>query len=299
MFEKFCIYVIMKLIRFLGENMQSFKGIEFKGTFRIYQQRVLDVADKHLKDGRIHIVAAPGSGKTILGCELIRRLNKPCLIFSPTVTIREQWGARFNSWFLNSEYEYNNLVSYDLFDIKLINSVTYQALYSAMENIAISDDEESFDYSEIDLFKIIKEKNIKTICLDEAHHLKNEWQKALENLINGLDKSIKIISLTATPPYDASEAEWQRYINTCGEIDEEIFVPELVKQNTLCPHQDFVYLSYPKADETEEYIKHKEIANKAIDEIIKIERFESIYDNLNENYEHYFKNLYNHEKELT
>lgn len=51
----------------------NFENIEFHGTFRDYQQRVLDNANKYLKDGKINIVAAPGSGKTILGLELIRR----------------------------------------------------------------------------------------------------------------------------------------------------------------------------------------------------------------------------------
>ena len=31
----------------------------------------------------------------------------------------------------------------------------------------------------------------------------------------------------------------------CGEIDEEITVPELVKEETLCPHQDYVYFAFP------------------------------------------------------
>ena len=65
----------------------KFDNMSFKGTFREYQQRVLDNSSKFLSDGKINIVAAPGSGKTILGLELIRRLNESCIIFSPTTTI--------------------------------------------------------------------------------------------------------------------------------------------------------------------------------------------------------------------
>ena len=68
--------------------------MKFKGTFRDYQQRVLDHSDTYLKDRRLHIVAAPGSGKTTLGIELITRLGAPCLILTPSITIREQWGGR-------------------------------------------------------------------------------------------------------------------------------------------------------------------------------------------------------------
>lgn len=68
----------------------NFNNIKFKCTFRSYQQRILDSADLYLSDGKINIVAAPGSGKTILGLELIRRLGNPCIILSPTTTIREE-----------------------------------------------------------------------------------------------------------------------------------------------------------------------------------------------------------------
>ena len=82
--------------------MKSFNNIHFKGIFRDYQQRVLDNADKYLKDGKINIVAAPGSGKTVLGIELIRRLGSPCIILSPTTAIRQQWGERFKNLFLDN-----------------------------------------------------------------------------------------------------------------------------------------------------------------------------------------------------
>ena len=49
--------------------------LQFKGTWRVYQARVLDRAEHYVRDGKIHIVAAPGSGKTTLGIELIRRLQ--------------------------------------------------------------------------------------------------------------------------------------------------------------------------------------------------------------------------------
>ena len=43
-----------------------------------------------------------------------------------------------------------------------------------------------------------------------------------------------------------------RYIRMCGEIDEEITVPELVKEDTLCPHQDYVYFAFPTKEEQEQ-----------------------------------------------
>ena len=50
-------------------------------------------------------------------------------------------------------------------------------------------------------------------------------------------------------PYDSTPAQWKRYTDLCGPIDEEIFTPELVKEGSLCPHQDYVYFNWPKDDE--------------------------------------------------
>lgn len=270
----------------------GFRHIKFKGQFRDYQQRILDHSDRYLQDGKISIVAAPGSGKTVLGLELIRRLEAPCIIFSPTTTIRQQWGERFRELFLSDGGDFDQLFSYDLHQIRLFNSVTYQALYKAVEKVPEEHGEDMDpDCSDVDIFAVMRSSGIKTVCLDEAHHLKNEWQKALEKFIAALDKDVVVISLTATPPYDSDSAEWDRYIRTCGEVDEEIFVPELVSRNTLCPHQDYVYFNYPSAEETESLRIHRLHAVKAVEELGKKELFAVLGQKLDarkKNYEELF-----------
>lgn len=74
--------------------------LHFKGTWRSYQQRVLDKYDRYSQDRKIHIVAAPGSGKTTLGIELIKRIDYSALILVPSITIREQWVERICEAFL-------------------------------------------------------------------------------------------------------------------------------------------------------------------------------------------------------
>ena len=244
--------------------MQSFERIAFHGKFRDYQQRVLDNAPKYMGDGKLHIVAAPGSGKTVLGLELIRRQGKPCLILSPTTAIREQWGKRFKDLFLTEEDDFDALYSGDLHRVALVNSITYQALYTAMEKVASADAEDT-DLSDLDILAEMRAHGIGTVCLDEAHHLKNEWQKALETFVSKLDAGMTVISLTATPPYDAEGGEWERYISVCGEIDEEIFVPELVGQRTLCPHQDYVYFNYPTEEEAAVFETFRENAAEGVE----------------------------------
>ena len=265
--------------------MNPFKDVSFCGTFRSYQQRIIDNADKYLCDGKIHIVAAPGSGKTVLGLELIRKLGQNCIVLSPTTAIRQQWGDRFLDLFVQDKSLFDSLFSFDLHNPKAITSITYQALYSALEKVSC-DDEEQTDMSDVDLFACLRNNNVKTICLDEAHHLKNEWQKALEKFVAFLDKDIKIISLTATPPYDADNNEWQRYINVCGEIDEEIFVPELVAQNTLCPHQDYVYFNFPAQQEFDSLAQHKQNVANAIESLAQLPLFATLCQKINQSFDY-------------
>ncbi len=273
--------------------MSGFDNLHFKGTFRDYQQRVLNNADKYLRDGKINIVAAPGSGKTILGLELIRRLGSPCIVFSPTTAIRRQWGERFKSMFCDDTNSFDRLFSSDLHNVRLLNSVTYQALYTAIEKVSSNDAGDDADCSDVDILKTMRESGIKTVCLDEAHHLKNEWQRSLEKFIAALDEDVKIISLTATPPYDSEGSEWARYVNVCGEIDEEIFVPELVGQNSLCPHQDYVYFNYPTEAEALCLTEHKENAALAVEALGGLEVFACVCQALNKerNYDKLFTSV--------
>jgi len=246
----------------------DFTGIQFNGTFRDYQQAVIDHASEYLKDGRVHIVAAPGSGKTILGLELIRRLGHPALVLAPTVTIRQQWGDRFRQSFLPAADDAGGLISYDLRKPALLTCVTYQGLHAAHQRLAAAqirpedgDDEQpdaTPDFSTFDLIGCLKGHGVTTICLDEAHHLRTEWYKALTDTVAQLGTGISIIALTATPPYDSEPQEWQRYIGLCGPIDDEISVPQLVAAGILCPHQDYVYFNYPTASEQQLLRQHQQ-----------------------------------------
>ncbi len=70
----------------------------FRWPWREYQARVLDELPTLLQDGRLHVVAAPGSGKTVVGIELFRRLGLPTVVLSPTRTIRDQWLDRLHDF---------------------------------------------------------------------------------------------------------------------------------------------------------------------------------------------------------
>ena len=224
-------------------------GLKFSGTWRNYQKQVLDNFQEYQADGHVHLVAAPGSGKTTIGIELIARFDKPALVLVPTVTIREQWVDRIHQAFLEDENQVTSLVSQNLKDMKQITIATYQAFHSAMQQVQSQEDNgEVEDFVGFDLLAKLKKRGVETLCLDECHHLRNEWWKSLEDFRKNYPQ-LQVISLTATPPYDSEPELWDRYLQMCGEIDQEITVPELVKEDTLCPHQDFVYICFPTKEE--------------------------------------------------
>lgn len=76
--------------------------ISFIPPWRRYQRRVLENLDRHLENRHLHLVAPPGSGKTVLGLEVMLRVNKPTIILAPTLTIKEQWLQRFLELFLKA-----------------------------------------------------------------------------------------------------------------------------------------------------------------------------------------------------
>ena len=250
--------------------------LHFNGTWRSYQQRILDDLDYHVRDKKLHVVAAPGAGKTTLGIEVIARLQCPTLILCPTNTIKNQWRERIRTSFLQ-EKDYG-IVSTFIRKPGYLTVTTYQALLAAfcgrveeeelpafLKN-AEPEEEDSGSITSSARFKkekadeviaILRAAKVSMLCFDEAHHLRKEWWKALTYLNEHL-KPEQTLALTATPPYDVDYAEWKRYQDLCGEIDEVISIPELVKNGDLCPHQDYIWFSPLKQNERELLKKHNQ-----------------------------------------
>ncbi len=113
---------------------------------------------------------------------------------------------------------------------------------------------------------------VRTLVLDEAHHLRNEWWKCLADLNKHLSKPT-VVALTATAPFDVSPFEWERYIGLCGPIDSEISVPELVAQKNLCPHQDYVYMSAPLQAEQQEIREFRQEAEAFVQRLCADQEF--------------------------
>lgn len=198
-------------------DMEScFERMQFRHGWRSYQARILSEVETHLDDRKLHVIAAPGAGKTVLGLEIIRQLGRRTLVLAPSLLVRDQWILRLQDDFLNGEMPH--WISTDLRADVALRFSTYQNVHQNRTTPM-----PAFD----------------VICLDEAHHLRRAWWQTLTHLTDLHDPVT--LSLTATPPYDAEGGEWDNYTALCGPVDAEISVPELVQTGDLCPHQDLVF----------------------------------------------------------
>lgn len=253
--------------------------LKFNGKWRKYQYRVLQELEHYLDDKKLNVVAAPGAGKTTLGIEVMARLGNPALVIAPTLTIRNQWKERITDAFLDDKSN-EIFISTDSKEIKPITVITYQLLHSIFKH------QETLEFFVSDL----KRNNVKTLVLDEAHHLRTEWYLSIKKLREMLeDETFRTVSLTGTPPYDVSRSEWNNYHSLCGPVDVEISIPELVKQGDLCPHQDLIWFS--KLDENDERIITDFETNRNLffnclnndPKFFSIIKTSNLFDNLDEN----------------
>jgi Type III restriction enzyme, res subunit len=70
-----------------------FDELSFGGTWRSYQKAAIAAFERDRAEGRrrTHIVAPPGSGKTLVGVELVRRIGRRALVLTPNSAVQMQW----------------------------------------------------------------------------------------------------------------------------------------------------------------------------------------------------------------
>lgn len=113
---------------------------------------------------------------------------------------------------------------------------------------------------------------VRTVVLDECHHLLDYWAIVLRYLIRKID-SPRVIGLTATLPSLDGDDEFENYDSLLGEVDFEVPTPAVVKEGNLAPYRDFVFLVKPSKREVE-YLKNiqAEFAY-ALDSIVQADDF--------------------------
>lgn len=285
----------------------------FRGTLRTYQAEVLERIEAGA-DEKMHIVAPPGSGKTLLGLLLAGREGHRALVLAPTVTIRQQWMRTAEDLAPAA-----SAVSEDPRALGDITVLTYQLLSvtgdgSPFEELArrqwVAELAET-DRSEADaatwlavlevdnpgqyragirrrvrrvrrrfaqqrpeelaavlhpnavaLIDAIVAAGIRTIVLDECHHLLDHWALVVAYLtarIRATGATPVVIGLTATLPSPEDETEFENYSQLLGDVDYEVPAPAVVKEGHLAPYRDQVWFTEPEPAEAAFIRRHESL----------------------------------------
>lgn len=122
------------------------------------------------------LVAPPGSGKTIMGLEMIARLKKPALILVHRKQLLDQWADRIQT---HLNIPKSQIGTYGSGKKKLGNTITVAMLQSLARSKDLSQLTNTFG----------------TIIIDECHHIP---AKTFRNAISELNSKF-LYGLTATP----------------------------------------------------------------------------------------------------
>ncbi|MEM8531926.1 MAG: DEAD/DEAH box helicase family protein [Chloroflexota bacterium] len=312
-------------------RIDTFTSLSFQHPFRKYQRMILAQVEGNPDAQTYHIVAPPGSGKTIVGLEMIRRFGEPAVVFAPTTTIQQQWQEKVHLFTDDPEYT-TSLVSQNPLELALINIFTYQLISTpgqASENkrhIALqqwiddllSDGQVSDTAAARTRIETLQQNNprhyereiaqryrrikrellrkddvdvahflhpnaralierlvaygVKTIVLDECHHLLDYWAIVLRYLIRCIDNP-RVIGLTATLPSLDDGDEYENYTSLLGDVDFEVPTPAVVKEGDLAPYRDLVYFVEPSKRELSYLENIQEAFETTTNDITNSERF--------------------------
>jgi len=281
-------------------------SLSFRYPFRKYQRMILARVESGASDEKHHIVAPPGSGKTIVGLELIRSFGEPAVVFAPTATIQRQWREEVGMF---TDGPTDGIVGEDPENLSWINVFTYARISTSKDSRALlRETAQNMWLEEIsqregiptgaaarERLDTIRRNNpdayskelgrragrvkrdllrredadvarflhpnarglmdrlvaggVKTVVLDECHHLLDYWAIVLRYLIGRIE-GVRVIGLTATLPSPEDGHEYDNYTGLLGDVDFEVPTPAVVKEGDLAPYRDLVYFTEPTRRET-------------------------------------------------
>ncbi len=240
-------------------------------ALRRYQELALEAfeADRAAGHRHTYVVAPPGSGKTVMGLEMMRRLDAPAVVLCPTAAIQAQWAAPG------------------------LTALTYQALCQtqdpggalralAEQRLGVGgggypsrrrDDEVARAVAALKLevarggdarelltpgararLAALRAGGVRTVILDECHHVVSMWGYVVRAALAELDPSthdVHVIGLTATAPDDMTADEAALYESLLGPVDFHTPTPAVVREGFLAPFQELALFTTPLDSEVE------------------------------------------------
>jgi superfamily II DNA or RNA helicase len=246
----------------------------FPGAFRRYQALALAAVDDLRASGerRAYVVMPPGSGKTVLGLEVARRLGRRTLVLAPNTAVQSQWLAAWASFGPPGEpHPVPGSPSREL--PTPVTVLTYQAL-SVWDRSADDEDAED-DTSEktaarrraavrgdagADLLSLLHPRGRElveraarsgpwTVVLDECHHLLETWGALCRALVEALGEDTWVVGLTATPSTEMTARQRALHDDLFADCDFAVPTAAVVQEGELAPFQELLYVTTPTSDE--------------------------------------------------
>ena len=285
--------------------------LSFSGTWRRYQRLALDAFDRDIAQGRwrTHIVAPPGSGKTLLGVEVVRRLGDPALVLVPNTAVQSQWLRTVRQFTDDPSIAapepsapiavltYQSLCQLDDPAVALGDLAARRWAMERAEATAQTADEVERDapgwtgeaaarrdreirrvsatikreiaraeHGALHLghllaagargrLEALRAKGVRTIVLDECHHLASLWGYVVRTAVEELG-DVHLIGLTATPPAELTTDEAELYESLLGPVDFNVPTPAVVRERYLAPFQELAWFTRPLETEARWLTEH-------------------------------------------
>src|SRR5690606_552156 len=226
-------------------------------TLRRHQREALAALDQVVAGGRRRawVVLPPGAGKTLVGLEFARRVGRPTVVFGPNTAIQAQWANQCRTFLPDA-----GSVCTDRSLDRPFTALTYQALATFEPDDEVDEDGQSAagEESLIDrlhengraLVEAMRAQPELTVVLDECHHLLEVWGRLLAELLAELPQA-RVLGLTATPPHTVSQERKALVDELFGTPVYTASIPAAVREGTLAPFGELVWLTTPTPTEAD------------------------------------------------
>lgn len=235
-----------------------FAGTRCPHPLRTHQAEALDRIEEEMVAGdrqRAWVELPPGSGKTLVGLETIRRLGAPAVVFGPNTAIQSQWVEQWNA------YRPATIVAGTDRSLSTpLTALTYQSLATFDPDAEV--DEEGHEHLTrpggrkrgglLDrlhphgraLVDTLHATERLTIVLDECHHLLEVWGRLISELLD-LVPHAHVLGLTATPPQSLTPAQARLVDELFGHPLYGTSIPAVVREGHLAPFAELAWLTTP------------------------------------------------------
>jgi superfamily II DNA or RNA helicase len=240
----------------MADHGPAFAGLRLQRRLWPHQQRALAAFDAALAAGSTstYLVIPPGGGKTLVGLEAARRLERPTLILCPNTAIQSQWISQWDGAFTPA----GTIAATASRDLPTpLTVLTYQAVCT-FDNGSTAAERKLPDERLLEmlhpngqaLLARLSAQGPWTLVLDECHHLLELWGRLLTVIVDRLTDA-HVIGLTATPPHMMTADQKALHDELFGTIDMEVSAPALVREGRLAPYQELAYVTTPTPPEAD------------------------------------------------